>query len=50
MNDVLNVCEKKMSTILSNLTQLSEKVTCQILSVAEFTGLLSLLPKFDKTV
>lgn len=41
---------KKMSTILSNLTQLSEKVTCQILSVAEFTGLLSLLPKCDKTV
>lgn len=49
MNGVPNVCEEK-NVILSNLTQLSEKVTCQILSVAEVTGWLNLLPKFDKIV
>ena len=36
----------KNSTFSSNLTQLTEEVTCQILSVAEFTGWLALLPKF----
>lgn len=41
---------EKMSTISSNFTQLTEEVTCQILSVAEFTGWLTLLPKFGNTV
>lgn len=39
---------RKNSTFSSNLTQLMEKVTCQILSVAEFTGWLTLLPKAGK--
>lgn len=38
VSDALSICEKMMSTFSSNLTQLAEKVTCQILSVAEFTG------------
>lgn len=50
MNNVLSILRKKMPTFSGNLTQLTQKVTCQILSLSEFIGWLNLLPKFGKRV